>query len=281
MIHWGKDPLNEILHRIPKLIGLHWGGRHYFLEKIFVLVWIPFAIVFFHLIRSKTSISVKLLSLFLLIATMVAPFVQIIVLGGHNTQPHSLLAQSVLFASLWCVALQQIPKIRPEWVMTGIFILFIHNGYRVTQSFHSEVMIATAEKNLISRIFSRLDDMEIDLEKHRLLVVGRYSVDPQLPRNKWSFMNGNKAFRISGHYGIGFVSARHRTSRALLLHGFTRTQVTYPSRQQIQKLEPIIAAMPVWPSKQSIALIDNILIIKLSNKYNLEKQYPGWCLPKD
>jgi hypothetical protein len=272
MIHWGEAPLHEILHRILKLIGQHWEGKNYLMEKVFVLTWIPFAIVIFNLIRSETTLALKLLSLSLLVATMIAPFVQIIVLGGHNTQSHSLLAQGVLFASLWCVGLQQLPRIKPEWVMTGMFVLFAHNGYRVTQTFHWDVMIETAEKNLISRIFSRLDDMEINVEQHRFIVVGHYSVNPEIPSNKWSFIND--------HSGTGFVRANKRSAKALVLHGFTTTLPTYPSHQQIHQLEPVIASMPIWPSRQSIALIDDVVIIKLSNNYNLEKDYPSWSLPK-
>jgi hypothetical protein len=276
MIRWGKDPLREIFHRIPKLVGKHWVGRAYLGEKTFTLVWVPFIILLWNILRRKTTITSKILLVVLLAITMVAPFSQIILLGGYNSPTHTFFAQGLLFATLWSLAIQYMPKIKPEWVMLGVFILYIHNGYRVTQTFHYDSIAETAEKNLIARIITRLDDMEINLEENRLLVVGKCSCSPLYPSNRWSFGNNNHYLEFGN---LGFASASWRAAYALQVQGFTRTKLIYPSRQQIIKLTPIIDSMPIWPAKMSIKLVDCVVIIKLSNDYNLETDYPDWCLP--
>jgi hypothetical protein len=243
-------------------------------ETIFPLIWIPFFVLIWSILRQKTRASIKIFSILLLVLAMVAPFTQIILLGAYNKCRHShvFLAQAFIFAPLMCLMFAYLRKIKPEWVMTGMFILFIHNGYRVTQNFHFDTILETAEKNYMARIMSRIDSMGIDLEKHRILLVGRKEVGPIFPDNKWSYRMGVST--------MSFCNSYLRSAFILQDQGFTRTKLDYPSQVQLNNLAPIIASMPNWPAHESVRLVDDVVIIKLSDQYDLSKNYPSGFLSK-
>jgi hypothetical protein len=273
MIRWGKDPLSEIFHKIPQLIGEHWAGEAYFGEKCFILIWIPFFVVLWTIIRNKVShLSAKVLAIVLFLTTMVAPFIQIVLLGGWSNA-NVFLAEPFLFAAVWSLMFAYLPNISPKLAFVAVTILFIHNGYRMTQLHHFDSMLETAEKNFILRIISRIDDMGIDFEDHRLIVIGKKDIQPHFPNNEWSY--------VAGVPRMIFSSAMFRARMALHVHGLTKNLLTYPSRGQLDKLEPVIKTMPIWPAKDSVRLVDDVIIIKLSNDYNLKKDYPDWCLAHD
>jgi hypothetical protein len=280
MVRWGQEPYQVVIRRIIQFIWEHWTGQgepwmgSYIGEEIFLFVWIAFFVLIWNILRQKNQTSIKLISIILLVFAMVAPFAQIILLGAFSKWRHChvFLAQAFIFAPLISLMFSLLPKIKPEWAMTGMFILFIHNGYRVTQNFHYDTMLKTAEKNLIMRVMSRIDDMEINLEEHRILVVGKKDVNPIFPNNEWSY-NGSVS-------DMSFCSAYFRAAYILQDMGFTQTKLNYPSRKQLNELAPIISSMPIWPSRDSVQLLDDVVVIKLSNQYNLSTDYPDKFLPE-
>jgi hypothetical protein len=131
-------------------------------------------------------------------------------------------------------------------------------------------MLENAEKNFAMRLISRLDDMELSMETQKLLIVGHYDLSPYYPKNKWTFGQGNSIMMLG--------SANYRVAGFLHMHGFCRTLPPYPTKQEIIDITPDIDAMPVWPDKECIKIINGVLVIKLSNQYDLSKNYPEWSL---
>lgn len=272
MNRWKFDSPELCVKNIISSISHIFKGKGYIGNLIWPSVFIPFIILAIHLFKEKIAISYKCFGVCLLLFSLLAPFFQIVLLG--KDQPGRVfLAQGVLFAAMWSISLKWTwPKIKPDCIFTGLFFLFIFNGYRVSRFFYSDMLMERTEKNFVARIMVKIDDLGVNLADTPIIICGYSSVKPEFHENEYTFN--------ASSMGLLNIKNNHwRRLTAFQVWGFCNDKLTLPSPKLAELLLPDIKKMPVFPAKGSVELIKGVVVVKLGNDFSLS-DYPDWVWPK-
>ena len=183
----------------------------------------------------------------------VAPFLPIVVLG-QNQAPRVFLSEAVSFAVLWSAALGLLPR-PPVWAVGIVGVALLSGSLHVSRLFFADTTAWAADLGVATQIMARIRavDPDFDASRRRVLFSGVFQ-----PANIWT----RPEFDVFGHSYFAWDHAQNYR-----LDAFFRTaniaSLTPPDAAAIDRVRPALAALPAWPRAGAVALIDDVMVVKL------------------
>lgn len=258
MVLWGVSPVKDILREVWQSTNDYLTGNRkdlYFTGwsvKAFLPVLAVLVIVLF---TKKRPFVQRFLLLAGLMMLVLSPF-SLNIANGKSMPVRTLMAFPLMMAMVWMLLVHQAPVILKRVVTVLAFVLLISHFYWNTRLFYASHATWQADRVMAARIAERI--MMLDLPgkytKPKVAFVGHYALQQNtlfiksevLGASFFEWDNGNPP-RIKGLF---------RTM------GIEEMELVGP--QELMKIKNQIAEMPSWPRKGAVALIGDIVVVKLS-----------------
>jgi hypothetical protein len=258
MILWGVLPFKDILWDLFQSTGDYLTGSRKDLNytgwsiKAFLPLLAALVIVLY---TKKRPFIQRVLLLAGLMMLVLSPF-SLNIANGKSMPVRTLMAFPLMMAMVWMLLVHQAPVILKRVVTILAFVLLISHFYWNTRLFYASHASWQADRVMAARIAERI--MLLDLPgkytKPKVAFVGHYALQQNtlfiksevLGASFFEWDNGNPP-RIKGLF---------RTM------GIEEMELVSP--QELMKIKNQIAEMPSWPRKGSVALIGDIVVVKLS-----------------
>jgi len=267
-ISWGKLPVKEILLDLMYNTGGHLLGMKNFgdvvcLSSKSLIFLVPIFLYFIY--KSKISNEAKVFSVLLLGALFISPFT-VNFINGKPLPTRALMSLAMMTAILWVLVYRHAGSILRRIMVVAAFIVLINNTYINTRLFYSSYVSWQADRDMANRIIERVYNLDPPVKNGKIQIsfVGNYN-HPK-----------NELFVQSDVHGASFFG--WDGGNPWRMRDFFRTvginELNIVLYENLGFMNAKIEAMPKWPSKGSVKLIDNIVIIKLSDPIgvNVENQ---------
>jgi len=258
---------------------IYYGGRTavyyesiYFLSALFL---ISLSSILFLLFKSKQCFSVKVLGSFLLLFILFMPFSMNIVSGGA-LPVRAMLAIPLVLSGVIFLSLQ----ISYKPIKLIIIILTISCSFQffsINSRFaFSDQMNWLADRELSLRILEKMDELQVRLplkqksETWPVVLVGKHLWPVS------AFMVNKETIGMSFYAWDGGNISRFITFiRTLGAHDYREARLN-----EQKKVMEKAAKMPIWPDAGSVAIVDNIIVVKLGNYTSPQLHAPCLKLPR-
>lgn len=266
-IAWGKSDTREI---ISALLGNFWKifsgelihGSFILLPSLIISILILFINVY-RLFSRKTSQSNGLIIGISLLGFTATPFLMSLILG--NPMPiRANLVLTLFVASVWYLLLLLLTKnALRKVVFILIFFVAFHQSQSLSQLFYSDYNRYQDDVKLAHQIGYTI--LELDLGEYPtqpVVFVGSHVQETRRNLVKQEAL-GHSFFEWDGGNPT-------RISKFFKSLGYKYAE---PSFEESKKGNEYARNMPAWPKKGSIDLVDNLIIVNLSeniDKYRLE-----------
>ena len=253
LISWGKISTLQVVNQTVNYINDFFTFNAFYGLQPFSLVVIPFVFLVFSFIRRKGAAGI--LPVMLLAGLLLSPFVMTLISGGFQA-PRVLTSLSLVMAGLYALMMTCIRNKAVNTVFSAVMLLM--GSASASQLFYSDYMSEKADSLLATQITTRLYQTYPDFNAK---TTGVYFFGMPERDNMWkkpnsdvfgySFFNwdgGNNA-RIIAYYHVSGIASLHKASETQL-----------PAVREQAK------TLPVWPTAGSIAMINNVLVVKLGDR---------------
>lgn len=151
------------------------------------------------------------------------------------------------------------------WCGIGALVFTIFNGYIIcNQAYHRMEAMTETTTSLIERMVARIESMP-EWESNMPV----YFVNPRPLVNENYQVDVPKYDALSGLVGTEIAPWYNERAIARYMNVYLRFPVTLASEQQQETLKQSaqleIEKMPSYPAKESIQVIDGVLVVKVSN----------------
>jgi hypothetical protein len=207
--------------------------------------------------RLKSLFSILLLTS----AIFLARFLQIVNPDAHYPA-RTLTSYAVLYAGCFMICTKFDSIFLRNLVLIGASIMCLGFIYQNNQKFVTGLQNTRAEQAFISRIIARAEQLPgYSKLKHKVFAsIGR------LPRG--ALYNG---YPFSGPPGINLFSATGRSTIIPALR-LMRIDAIPPTIKQMRIAEEYARTHRAWPHPDSVAIVDDVVVIVLSNNHLKSKQ---------
>lgn len=233
----------------------HLKGKLYYGNKttIFLSLISLFGIII--IIKDKKHIALKLILLLLLL--LIPYSLSFFITNGYHP-PRLYVGLGIVFAFLATHFLDVIKY--KKIILVICSIICIWNIYFITQLFYSNYKIFNHDKTVAKRIDTEIRTQfpEFDVTTNYVYFYGCLSFQEhdrfRLPDSEvfggslFSWDNGNN-YRIINFFSFNDIAYYRMID----------------NKETYLKIKDSIESMPVWPAKQSVKLIDNVVIVKLGS----------------
>lgn len=262
LIAWGKKPIPEIIR------SLYAGLMNYFTNGNFyggisaqtVIVIIP--MIVFYILKKTMPLKNKLTSILLLILLFFAPFT-IVFLSGMPLPVRTLMAFPLMLGIIWAFTHDQSAKWFRSFMLIFAIYILINNTYTNTRLFYASKVSWEADRNMAVRISTRIYDLDLPDYDGRIPVA--FAGSYQHP--------SNLLFLRSDIHGTSFFKwdegATYRLEPFFKILGINDFKMIDFSH--FEHLAPSVDEMPSWPARGSVKLIEDIVIVKLSDESDNDK----------
>lgn len=258
-IGWGKQSFFEIFN---VLINLTKG---YFLDldsnigiigvsSKFVILLIPFIIFF--IFKFKISALKKILLTLILTSFILAPFT-IMYINGAPLPTRALMSFPFMIAILWWYAYINVKPILKKIMIILVCFILINNTYINTRLFYASYTSWQADRDIANRIIERIYNLNPPIKQGKISVsfFGNYKQEQ------------NVLFLKSDVHGASFFNwgeeSNFRIKSFYKTIGINELEIIRHSK--LSQYTNKIKLLPCWPEKGSVALFNDVVIVKLSN----------------
>ncbi|MBS6284392.1 glucosyltransferase domain-containing protein [Haemophilus parainfluenzae] len=255
-LRWGKDDIHIILSNLLNhLIEIYYSNSIFF-TKWFLIV----SIVFFLLLLIKTFYEKKsTYNLLIAICIVASPFMMGIILGNRTTE-RTIMTHPFALGFMLFYIYQHIQK--QHKYLKGILVLTLSviglsQSYVVNRIFYTEAITYQQDVNLVYSVQNKIGELGFgEFPPYPVAFIGSHSVkcNNSCYSNQKLALTGRSLFEITfGNEHGTFVKN----------HFFAAQGASYnlPSSEQIQIATKVSENMPHWPSKGSIALVNDVIIV--------------------
>lgn len=268
---WGKSSVAECLDSISTYFKQVFGLSHsYFYEYTYSILCVLILIVV--LMNWKKVIRTCVWKWLAVFFVLIAPFIMTIATGSIQV----LRSQYVLPFSSACIlmyltssdirmgALEQLPKIK-QGVRVVLTVLALWIGmYQVNSTlrlWYTDEVRYEQDVALLNEIVARVNELGYSFTDNKFVLIGRRAA----PLNHscysptdvigWSYFEMFTDTEPQYYYSTGKILDFSST------RGIT---MNMPTEEEIQIAKEHAVSMPSWPALGSIDVVDNILVVKLS-----------------
>ncbi|MBS0967668.1 hypothetical protein CYR40_21885 [Chimaeribacter arupi] len=257
LINWGKLSTSQVISQTVHYIADFFTFNGFYGLQPFSLVVIPFLFLSFSLIYKKGIAG--MVPVMLLVGLLFSPFVMPVISGGFQA-PRVLTSLSLVMAGLFSLMMMYLSNKAVNILFSAIILLI--GSASASQLFYSDYMSEKADSLLATQITTQIYQTYPDFNAE---TTGIYFFGMPKRDNIWKKPNsdvfgysfftwdgGNNARMIAYYRALGIAS----------LHKASETQLS-TVREQAKTL-------PVWPAAGSIAMINNVLVIKLGEHQGVD-----------
>jgi len=195
-----------------------------------------------------------LVKIMLVLFLLLSPFA-LVVLSGNIAPPRTYVAANLSFAILFTAAASAVVN-RTILLALAVLLGIVHCA-AITQLFHSDRRVRDADVQMANRVEAmiRLKYPTLDLSRSPVYFHGGYEnmATAKLPLSdvfgsSFFAWDGGNDMRIKGFFRFYGV-ADYRPVTA----------------DDVEKVKSSIAGLPTWPMSDSVALVDDVIVVKLGN----------------
>jgi hypothetical protein len=251
-ILWGKMPVREIVGQMGYFyVGVLFTNPSLFYAQFIVLTLI-LGIVAFAVYLTKSSTH-KLYYTFCFCLMLLSPFLISLLFGGI-TPLRAFQSAAYLMGFLWVLILISFKNkiINTLLILIGLFIV-LSQTQQSALLFQSNYLRYQRDLITANTIANKIDQLGVE-GYYPVIFVGQL----HFPLNK----------NIFQHELIGassFEWGKETAWRAIAFMRDAGYPLGYPSYEQQLKGIEAAKTMPAWPSPKSVAIKDNLIIVKFSN----------------
>lgn len=261
MVLWGVLPFRDILWDLIQSTSEYLAGTRKDLNytgwsvKVFLPLLAALVIV---LNAKKRPFIQRVLLLAGMVMLVLSPF-SLNIANGKPMPVRTLMAFPLMMALVWMLLVHQAPVILKRIVTVLAFVLLISHFYGNTRLFYASYASWQADKVMAARIAERIMMLDVPgkYTKPRVAFVGQYA------------RQQNTLFMKSEVLGASFFEWDNgnppRIKGLFRTMGMEEMELVEP--EEIKTLKRQIAEMPSWPRKGSVALVDGIVVVKLSDDH--------------
>jgi len=256
MTAWFRFPAGAVAWEAITAVRGELFGHGFYGNGMFATIWLAVGIILIKSFRNSQPPRQIMFTVMLLAMALIAPFILVLILG-EDQPARVFLAQPIVFAGVWAIALRSEEKHLSALPAAICAIAVLSGSYTVSALFFSDTMAYEADTLLATRIVSAIyrADPEFDQEK-----IPVYFSGAVFTSNLWRHEN----FEV---FGASFFSWDGGNPKRII--AFLKTtsiaDLTEPSAQQIAVTQSAMAAMPSWPNPNSVRLIGNIMAVRLGH----------------
>ncbi len=255
MIMWGKQGVGQTLYHVfSNPLGGYFKKPVYGL-KLFPLCLIPCFIILFNAFKKKTFFITAVL-IFIIFASIFL----FNVVSGDGLPTRTYMSLPFVFSILITIGLSLI-KVE-DFTKVAVCALFLFSAtYQSSLLFYSDYMAGQADSAFADRLVASIYDKypSFDQSTTPVFFYGSYK-----PVNHWAVGDktgfGGSFFNWDNGNDVRIVNYFNITNKASFINA---------SEEQKDSVLNYSKNLPSWPAKDSISLENGVLIIKLSNNFNI------------
>jgi hypothetical protein len=256
---WGKLPLIHIFKTIFQEITNYLTGYGKLTSILGLsLKAIPFVflLIVFKLINIKQSIPNRIISIILLLALTLSPFLLVFYSGGI-LPIRTMIPLTLMIALLWLISYKHSGFLLRRLIFIVAILILINNTWINTRLFYASYTSWQADRNIAERMIERIYQLDPPKTNGRIKVVflGNYKHEQ------------NELFFKSETHGASFFEwdpgKPYRINPFFKTNGISELYTV--SLDLLKDYNAEIEAMPSWPDAGSIKLFDAIVLVKFSN----------------
>jgi len=257
LISWGKLSTAQVISQTVHYIADFFTFNGFYGLQPFSLVVIPFLFLSVSLIYKKGIAGI--VPVILLVGLLFSPFIMAVIAGSFQA-PRVLTSLSLVMAGLFALMMIHLSNKAVNIIFSAVIVLV--GSASASQLFYSDYMSEKADSLLATQITTQIYQTYPDFNAE---TTGIYFFGMPKRDNIWKKPNsdvfgysfftwdgGNNARMIAYYRALGIAS----------LHKASETQLS-TVREQAKTL-------PVWPAAGSIAMINNVLVIKLGEHQGVD-----------
>ncbi len=257
-VRWGLLPAGVIFRETIRTIGEYLTGQGSDMAytgwsaKVFMLLLTALSLVLFT--KKKPPVQ-RILLLAVMIMLVLSPF-SLNIVNGKSMPARTMMAFPLMMAMVWMLLTHLAPAYIRRLVVVFAFVLLISHFYWNTRLFYASYASWQADKVMAARIAERITllDYPGKYSKPRVAFVGHFA------------RQQNPLFIKSEVLGASFFE--WDKGNPPRIKGLFRTmgmeEMELVSPKELKPIENQIAEMPSWPRKGAVALIGDIVVVKLS-----------------
>jgi hypothetical protein len=254
---WNQIPTSSVILNLITYTWNYLSGNFFYgaisIKTLFLLI--PFTL--FLAYKRVKNFKSKILVIVLLPLLVFSPFLVMYVVGS-KLPPRSLVGLPLMFAFFWWISFQYF-HVRIKYVMIIILgAVVLSNIYHTTRLFYAGNVSWNADRDMANRIIERIYSLDLPVGEESLTVafVGKY----QHP--------SNALFLSSNVFGASFFSWDNGNPSRM--NFFFKTigisNIKTVPKITTEKIGERVRGVPCWPNKGSVFLINDTVVVKLSNE---------------
>lgn len=259
-VAWGTTPVRHVVRNLAYITVDYLSGSSFYSGLSAKTLWLSLPIMAYVVIRKSAKKREKLLMLMLAGMLVVAPFT-VIYLNGAHLPVRTLFSLPLMIGMLYMLGYSHASSWLRKLLFLIAVVILINNTWVNTRLFYASYVSWQADRDMANRIIERIYELELpeDKQQIRTTFVGGY----QHPDNILFIQSdifGTSFFGI--HYGNPErIDALFKTA------GINELDVI--PFERLDQLNEHVYRMPSWPAKGSVAFIDGIAVVKLSEPVDI------------
>ncbi|MDI9279537.1 glucosyltransferase domain-containing protein [Pantoea sp. EABMAA-21] len=252
IVGWGKSDLNQVINNLFSFIRSYFTFNAAFGMNSFPLVVIPLMAIIVGAILKRKSTT---LIIFASIAVLLSAFLLNLAIGT-GLPPRAMTQIPVVFAGIFIIAV-----VFYNYNISALYVSVILLAVGASASnklFYSDYMARQADNQLSSQLINTiyLKYPSIDLSKTPVFFYGSFT-----PFNSWRIPTADV-------FGASFFEWDGGNNQRMYkyLSAANIADLKSPDTTQVEKSRLMGESLPAWPNRDAVALVDGVVIIKLSNK---------------
>ncbi len=257
---WNKDTLDSILVTLlNNTKEIYFGDRIYY-PIMFSIVSISLVIFIIYRVISK---SVSIWIFLFVIPIFLSPMMMSVMLGTHSTERTIMtLPLSLGFITVYFMYKLSFSKVKTYSYILGLgfIITALNQGYIVNRIFYTEHIIYQQDTYLAYQIKQYIDELGFgEKPNYPVVYLGYHSAkcNNSCYKSNQLGLTGRSIFEITfGNEHGTFVKNHFMAAQGIYY--------TLPSNEQIRQATNSSSLLPNWPSKGSVALVNDVIVVKFN-----------------
>lgn len=230
-------------------------GSSYYGESTFVVVTLLSVFLFVRFFIEKTQVYIRFTILFLL---LLLPFIISFFITNGYHPPRIYITSGIVYAFIFVSATNYFKSERI--IIFVCSLMCLTNFFLITKLFYSNYQISNHDKEIAKEINVAIHNQypEFDSKINYVYFYGCLPYEHhQMYRLKKSEIFGGSLFNWDNgnNYRIINLFKYHNIANYRLID----------NKETYLKIKDSIKAMAVWPKKESVKMIENVMVIKLGN----------------
>jgi len=265
---WKRLPFRQVIYNLLVFTINYLRGYDFYgatsIRAIFILIPV---LIFFVCKRVKPVLHI-IIALLLLGLIILSPFF-VMYFAGDKVPARSLVALPFLLAFLWWVVYPYLSEWLKALMLVALLFVMMNNFYYTTRLFYSSNVASNADRDIANRIIERIYALDLPEDKDKITVafVGLYQHSP------------NELFLKSDIFGASFFEwdFGHPDRMNYLFKTIGISNLSVVPKISADKIGESILAVPVWPNKGSVFLMNDTVVVKLSEMGGAQSPMINGC----